>query len=159
LATASSLVDKAHTPRNPAAHWSDQSKETMSINTPHNASEASLSAVVSEGDTAAAYGTHFPKAAATPFVLGLAEVACHRVVAPALSDGEVTVGTHAVVAHLLPSPVGATLTAHARLVERDGRRLRFAVEVLDGEEVCARVEHDRAVVRSDKIEARLLARS
>lgn len=121
--------------------------------------QAVRSAVVGEADTAAAYGPQFPAAAATPFVLGLAEVACHMAVEGELAPGEVTVGTDATVQHLLPSPVGATLTARARLVEREGRRLRFVVEVLDGDEVCARVEHGRAVVLRAKIESRLLARA
>jgi predicted thioesterase len=119
----------------------------------------SLSRVVGEADTAAGFGAHFPRAAATPFVLGLAEVACHNVIAPELAPGEVTVGTAATIEHQLPSPVGATLTAHARLVERDGRRLRFEVEVFDGDDVCARISHSRAVVLAEKIEKRLADRA
>jgi predicted thioesterase len=114
---------------------------------------------VSEADTAAGFGPHFPRAAATPFVLGLAEVACHNVIAPELAPGEVTVGTAATIEHQLPSPVGATLTARAQLVERDGRRLRFEVEVFDGDEICATVNHSRAVVSAEKIEKRLADRA
>lgn len=115
----------------------------------------SLSRTVGEGDTAAGFGRHFPKAASTPFVLGLAEVACHNAIAPELEPGEVTVGTAATIEHCLPSPVGAELTATARLVERAGRRLNFEVEVLDGDEVCATVSHTRAIVSAEKIEQRL----
>ncbi len=120
---------------------------------------ASVQRVVTEADTAAAYGPDFPPAAATPFVLGLAEVACHQVVLPDLASGEVTVGTSASIEHLLPSPVGATLVASATLTHTEGRRLSFQVEVHDGPDLCARVAHDRAVVRIDKINARLAART
>jgi fluoroacetyl-CoA thioesterase len=119
---------------------------------------AELSKVVASTDTAAEYGDHFPAAAATPFVLGLAEVACHNVVSAELAEGEVTVGVKATIEHLLPSPVGATLTAKAHLVRRDGRALTFNVLVFDGPDLCARVEHDRAVVGADRIAQRLTAR-
>jgi fluoroacetyl-CoA thioesterase len=119
---------------------------------------AELSKVVGVGDTAAGFGPHFPAAAATPFVLGLAEVACHNAVAEDLQAGEVTVGVRATIEHLSPSPVGATLTAKARLVRREGRILSFAVEVMDAGDVCATVVHDRAVVLSEKISQRLAAR-
>lgn len=120
--------------------------------------EYALERTVTEADTASAYGSQFPPAASTPFVLGLAEVACHNAVADGLGDGEVTVGTRAVVDHLAPSPVGVRLVARARLREREGRRLVFDVEVFEGEDVVARVEHVRAVARSAKIEERLAAR-
>lgn len=119
---------------------------------------AELVRTVSEDDTAAAFGDHFPRAASTPFVLGLAEVACHEAVAADLQEGEITVGTFASLEHLLPSPVGATLTARAELVDRQGRRLVFRVEVRDGTEVCAVVEHRRAIVLAEQIAARLDAR-
>ncbi|MGE0218868.1 thioesterase family protein [Mycolicibacterium sp.] len=121
-------------------------------------SAASLSGIVGEEDTAAGFGPSFPRAASTPFVLGLAEVACHNAIAAELAPGEITVGTAATIEHRSPSPVGATLTAHARLTERAGRRLRFEVDVFDGEEVCATVTHSRAVVLSDQIAARLAQR-
>jgi predicted thioesterase len=119
----------------------------------------SLSRTVGEGDTAAGFGAHFPKAASTPFVLGLAEVACHNVVANELAPGEVTVGTAATIEHRHPSPVGAELTARARLVERAGRRLQFEVEVFDGDHVCATVTHARAIVLAERIEQRLAEQS
>ncbi|MCZ4585957.1 thioesterase [Rhodococcus opacus] len=119
---------------------------------------AELSRTVTENDTAAAFGDPFPKAASTPFVLGLAEVACHNAVADGLAEGEITVGTFATIEHRLPSPIGAILTARAELTDRDGRRLRFTVNVYDGDEICASVEHHRTVADADKISARLAAR-
>ncbi|WP_455902104.1 thioesterase family protein [Rhodococcus gordoniae] len=120
---------------------------------------AELSRPVTEADTAATFGDDFPRAASTPFVLGLAEVACHNAIAPALTEGQITVGTSTVIEHRLPSPVGATLIARAHLEERSGRRLLFSVEVFDGNEVCAVVKHQRAIADADKIAARLEART
>jgi predicted thioesterase len=119
---------------------------------------ATLTRVVTDDDTAASFGAHFPRAAATPWILGLAEVACHNVVASELDAGMVTVGTHASIKHIAPTPVGAAVTATARLVERDGRRLKFEVSLDDGSEICATLTHDRAVVAADVISQRLAAK-
>ena len=116
---------------------------------------ATLTRVVSETDTAANFGPDFPAAASTPFVLGLAEVACHSAFKSHLVDDEITVGIRAEVEHLLPSRVGATLSARARLIRRSRSRLYFHVEVSDGTEVVARIKHVRAVVSSARMRARL----
>jgi fluoroacetyl-CoA thioesterase len=116
---------------------------------------ASVRREVSHADSAAAWGEEFPPAASTPFVLGVAETACHRAVEADLDEGQITVGTRAVIEHLHPSPIGATLVAQAVLTGREGARLRFAVEVLEGEQVVARVEHTRAVVDRARILGRL----
>lgn len=116
---------------------------------------ASRSLVVTEADTARAWGSEFPLAASTPFVLGLAETACHDLMAPLLEVTELTVGVEATIRHLAPSPVGATLVATASVVTRSGRRADFSVLVRDGEQVIAEVQHSRAVVPKRVIEDRL----
>jgi predicted thioesterase len=116
---------------------------------------AERSRTVTAGDTAAAWGAAFPPAASTPFVLGLAEVACHELIADRLAHGEITVGVAAEIEHLAPSAIGATLVASPRLTAESGRGLEFAVEVRDGETLVARVTHRRARVERARIMARL----
>jgi fluoroacetyl-CoA thioesterase len=116
---------------------------------------ATLEREVTAVDTASAWGAEFPPAASTPFVLGLAEVACHRAVEAQLAAGEITVGTGATIRHLAPSRVGATLRATARLSSRDGRRLEFSVLVEDAGATVAEIDHTRAVVDREAILARL----
>ena len=106
-------------------------------------------------DTAAAWCADFPPAASTPFVLALAELACHGVLAPELSADELTVGAGAELSHDRPSPVGATLTARATRVERRRNTVFFTVEVSDGQGIVARVQHRRAVVKRAVIESAL----
>jgi predicted thioesterase len=110
---------------------------------------------VTADDTAAAWGDGFPPAASTPFVLGLAEVACHELVADRLADGEITVGVAAAIEHLAPSAVGARLVASPRLTAESGRGLEFAVDVHDGETLVARITHRRVRVERARIMARL----
>lgn len=119
---------------------------------------ATVTRTVAEQDTAMTYGRDFPPVAATPFVLGLAEVACHNAVVTSLEDGELTVGTRAVIDHLAPSAVGVVLEARSSLRSRSGRRLVFDIEVFDGDSLVARVEHERAVVSMSQIE-RLVAKA
>jgi fluoroacetyl-CoA thioesterase len=115
-----------------------------------------LERVVTDADTAAGFGPGLPAAASTPFILGLAEVACHRLLLDDLGEGEMTVGARAVIDHLAPSPVGATLVVIASLERAEGRRRHFRVEVHEGDVMVARVEHERAVVRRDRILERLV---
>jgi predicted thioesterase len=43
-----------------------------------------------------------------------------------------TVGAHLDVRHLEPTPIGAAVRAVAELIESDGPRLRFRLQVLEG---------------------------
>ena len=117
--------------------------------------EASLARTVTPSDTAAGFGPDFPEAASTPFVLGLAEVASHNAVRGDLGPGDITVGVRAEIEHLAPSAVGAELIARSILVARRGRRLFFHIDVLDGNNVVARVRHQRAVVNGARMRERL----
>lgn len=117
-------------------------------------STGQLSRTVGLPDTAAAWGPEFPAAASTPFVLSMAELVCHGMLAPELADDEITVGAGVELTHDRPSPVGAVLTAHATLEGRKGRKSYFTVEVVDeSEQVVARIRHTRAVLKRSLIES------
>jgi predicted thioesterase len=120
---------------------------------------ATLQRKVTATDTARAYGDVFPEAAATPFVLGLAEVTCHEAIASELAPGDITVGVRAVVEHFAPTPIGWTLTATATEVARDGRRRTHRVVITDDGGECAVIEHERAVVRASSLARRMDERS
>jgi len=115
--------------------------------------------LVTAADTASAFGPEFPAAASTPFVLGLAEVAAHRSIAATFAQGETSVGTHSVVDHLAPSPVGAELVIRSRLASRHGKKLEFEIEIFDGSDLVAVIRHHRAIVNAARIEARLADRA
>lgn len=110
---------------------------------------ADVTHAVAEADTAIALGSGDVPVLATPRVLALLEAATVAAVAPALADGQTTVGTRISIEHQTPTPVGRTVTARARLVAVDGRRLSFEVALTDGDTVAAfgtveRVAVDRA---------------
>jgi fluoroacetyl-CoA thioesterase len=106
---------------------------------------------VQEKDTVGAMVPGMPPVAATPYLVGIAEVACGRLVQHLLQPGQITVGTRVVIDHLGPSKVGAELVVKARLVGREKNRFRFAARIEDGERTVATVEHERAAVSLQKI--------
>src|SRR6266581_1549087 len=87
---------------------------------------ASVRAVVSESDTAAALGSGDVPVLGTPRLLALAEAAAVAAVAAQLAPDEITVGTSVTLEHRRASPVGSGLVVEAELTEVDGRRLVFS---------------------------------
>ena len=64
-----------------------------------------------------------------------------------LPEGKATVGFEVCVKHVAASPQGATCTVRAALREvADGRKLRFDVEVSEGERTIGVGTHERRVV-------------
>jgi fluoroacetyl-CoA thioesterase len=119
------------------------------------ASQPELSAVsrviVEEKDTVGAILPGMPMVAATPYLVGVAELACTRLVKDLLEPGQITVGSRVVIDHLGPSKVGAELVVTAALVKRERNRFKFSVRIEDGNRTVAQVEHDRAAVSLQKI--------
>jgi predicted thioesterase len=104
--------------------------------------------------TAAAVGNVGVEVVGTPFLVGYFEIAAHRAILPFCEPGEVTVGTRIEVDHLAAALPGRTVTAEAKVVAVEGRRIRFEVEVRQGDRVLMKGHHGRAIVRLDRLLAR-----
>ncbi len=102
--------------------------------------------VVSEDITAHAMGSGGVKVLGTPAMLMLMEQAALTAVEAALGEGQTTVGTRLDVQHLAATPIGMRVTARARLVAVDGRKLTYEVEAEDEREPIGRGHHERFVV-------------
>ncbi len=98
--------------------------------------------------TADRYGNPGAFVFATPMLVALLEETAIRCVAPALEPRAATVGTRLDIEHKAPTPVGLTVTARARLIEVDRRRLVFEVEASDDHELIAVGTHERFVLKS-----------
>ncbi|MGJ9413816.1 thioesterase family protein [Aeromicrobium sp. CF4.19] len=105
---------------------------------------ASIRHVVTEADTAAALGSGDLAVLGTPRLLAWCEEA--TCAALELPQGRTSVGTRVEVEHLLPSPVGATISARAELVRSDGRMVTFRVVALDQHEAVVGTGEIRRVV-------------
>ena len=84
---------------------------------------------VGEEHTAQHLGSGAVRVLATPQMVLLMERAGVAAVDHLLPDGQRTVGAHLDVGHLAPTPVGYEVRATAELMEVDGRRLTFRVQV------------------------------
>jgi len=115
---------------------------------------ASVSLTVTDADTAVALGSGDVPVLATPRLVALAEAATVAAIAPHLPPGDTSVGTRVEFDHRAATPVGATVTAEARLTTVDGRRLHFDVGVRDGTGDVAEGRVERVVVDRERFLAR-----
>lgn len=111
---------------------------------------ATVEETVTKAMTADALGSGDVPVLGTPAVLALAERAAVQAVAARLEEGQTSVGSWVELSHLAPTPVGAAVTATARLVKVTGRDLTFEVSVHDRAGEVARVRHRRVLVRRDQ---------
>jgi fluoroacetyl-CoA thioesterase len=86
---------------------------------------------------------------ATPAMIAMMEGASMRAVADQLGEGQTTVGYVVNIRHLAPTPIGAEVVATARLESVDGRKLKFRVEVREGDKLVGEGEHVRVIIDSE----------
>lgn len=108
------------------------------------------SETVTEKNTAKAYGSGSIEVYATPAMIGLMEGASLATVDSILPEGLSTVGTKVEIKHLAATPLGLKVTAHAELVEIDGKRLLFKVEASDEKGKIGEGIHERFIIDVDK---------
>lgn len=83
----------------------------------------------------------------TPGMIGMMERTAAILSFENLPDGKATVGFEVCVKHVAASAEGATCTARAKLLEVvDGRKLRFEVEVTEGERTIGVGTHERRAI-------------
>jgi fluoroacetyl-CoA thioesterase len=98
-------------------------------------------------------GDDFPPVFATSRMVGLMEVAAARILRPHLREGEASVGVSVEVVHTAATPPGATVTATARFLGKEGKLFLFEVSAVDGAGEIGRGRHKRAVVSSERLVA------
>ena len=101
-----------------------------------------------------------PNVFATGYMIGFIEWTCIQAINPHIDwPQEQTVGTHIDVSHVAATPPGFDVTAKVRLLEVDGRRLLFEVEVHDDIDLIARGKHERFVINKDKFDHKMKEKS
>src|SRR5512143_3884859 len=98
-------------------------------------------------------GDSFPPVFATSRMVGLMEVAAARILTPHLREGELSVGVSLDVVHTAATPPGATVTATARFVGREGKLFLFELSAADNAGEIGRGSHKRAIVNAERIVA------
>ena len=100
-----------------------------------------------------------PAVLATGYLVGFLEWCALLLAKPHLDwPREQTVGIHVDVSHEAATPAGLIVTARAKLVAVEGRRLSYTVEADDGVDLIARGTHQRAVILREKFDAAVAAK-
>ena len=113
---------------------------------------------VTAANTAKTMGSGTLDVFATPALVALAEKTCWMSVAPALAEGDGTVGTKLELEHTAPTPVGMTVTCESELVAVEGRKLTFKVSLHDEKGPVGGGTHERFVIHNDKFAAKAEAK-
>ncbi len=92
-------------------------------------------------------GTIGASVLSTPGMIGMIEGNAAALAIENLDEGKATVGFEVCVKHVAAAAEGQTCTTHAKLREvADGRKLRFDVEVKEGERTVGVGTHERRVI-------------
>jgi predicted thioesterase len=86
----------------------------------------------------------------TPSMIGLMERAAIEAIHQFLEEGQTSVGFEVNIRHLAPADIGATIVAHAELLEMERNRLNFRVEAYDGERKIGEGTHRRAIIDTNR---------
>jgi fluoroacetyl-CoA thioesterase len=100
--------------------------------------------------SAASMGNRGVEVVATPALILFVEETANLALGDCYEAGEASVGTAVNVQHLAAAPVGATVTATARVIAAKRRRVTFAVEVRQGDTLLMSGTHERFVVVLDR---------
>lgn len=93
-------------------------------------------------------GTIGSSVLSTPGMIGMMERTCAVLAFEALPEGSATVGFEVCIKHVGAAAEGSTCTAKAVLREVvDDRKLRFDVEVVEGERTIGVGTHERRVIQ------------
>jgi fluoroacetyl-CoA thioesterase len=96
-----------------------------------------------------------PPVLATPVMIMIMENAALNAIKPYLEAGETAVGTRVDVRHLAATPAGQRVTGEAEVTRVDGRRIEFSVSARDEAEQIGVGAHERMVIDSARLSARL----
>lgn len=87
-----------------------------------------------------------PSVLSTPNLIGILERTARQAIAPFLEADERSVGVEIELRHFAPTPLGAKVTATARVISASRRFVDFQIEARDEQELILRGVHRRAVV-------------
>jgi fluoroacetyl-CoA thioesterase len=114
---------------------------------------------VTQEMTVAHFHAHMPAVYGTPIMIYHLENTAAAAIQNYLPDGWVTVGVVVNVKHLAATPVGATVTTRAEVIEVGDSTIKFAVEAHDGFERIGEGIHIRAAVDMERFMRRVQAKS
>ena len=116
--------------------------------------KARVEDVVTERNTAICAGSGTLPVFATPFMCALMEKAAWMAIAPALNEGDSSVGTKLNISHVSATPVGLKVWAESEVTAVDGKRIEFKVTAGDEKGLIGEGTHERFIVTDERFLAR-----
>ena len=110
--------------------------------------------VVTEQNTAICAGSGTLPVFATPFMCALMEKAAWMTIAPALNEGDSSVGTKLNISHVSATPVGLKVWAESEVTAVDGKRIEFKVTAGDEKGIIGEGTHERFIVTDERFLAK-----
>lgn len=110
--------------------------------------------IVTEQNTAICAGSGTLPVFATPFMCALMEKASWMAIAPALNEGDSSVGTKLNISHLSATPVGLKVWAESEVTAADGKRIEFKVTAGDETGLIGEGTHERFIVTNERFLAK-----
>ena len=107
-------------------------------------------AEVNDQNTAMSAGSGTLPVFATPWMCALMEKASWTAVAPALAQGESTVGTKLNISHLSATPAGLKVWAESEVTAVDGKRIELKVAAYDEKGLIGEGTHERFIVTDQR---------
>jgi fluoroacetyl-CoA thioesterase len=96
-----------------------------------------------------------PKVFATGYMVGLFEWCCTELLSQHLDPGEGSVGVLVNFKHLAATPPGLTITVDCEVTAVNGKTVSFTVRGHDGVDLIGEGHHERAVVNTERFNARV----
>lgn len=106
--------------------------------------------LVERADTALEVGSGDLLVYATPCMVALMEGAACEAIAPALQEGQTTVGTSLTIQHTAATPVGLEVRAEAEVTAVEGKVITFSVAAFDEAGQIGTGTHTRVLVANQK---------
>ena len=114
--------------------------------------------LVEKEDTAQAVGSGGLLVYATPCLAALMEGAAYESIAPALAEGESSVGTRMDLTHSSATPVGMQVRAESVVTAVDGRKVCLNVAAYDEAGLIGKGTHERFIIAKDRFLAKAQAK-
>lgn len=105
---------------------------------------------VERADTALEVGSGDLLVFATPCMVAMMEGAACEAIAPALKEGQTSVGVEVSIQHTAATPVGLEVRAEAEVTAVEGKKITFSVTAYDEAGVIGSGTHKRVLVDSQK---------
>ncbi len=105
---------------------------------------------VERSDTALEVGSGDLLVYATPCMVAMMEGAACAAIAPALKEGQTSVGTMLSIQHTAATPVGLEVRAEAEVTAVEGKKITFRVTAFDEKGEIGHGTHERVLVTSQK---------